>query len=225
MHNIAGSVIILDEAQTLPATLLTPILDVLQQLVAHYQVTVVLCTATQPALDSEHAGVPAIADFREIVPNSERLFTALKRVEYHWPLNDTSLSWDEVAALIRTEQQALAIVNTRKDAAALFAALSEDDAFFLSTWLCGAHRRLVLERIRQRLLEGVPCHLVSTQLIEAGVDIDFPLVLRALGPLDSIVQAAGRCNRNGLLPLQGASSSSIPPKVACHPAHIAPRPM
>ena len=203
LHNIAGSVIILDEAQALPATLLTPILDALRQLVSHYQVTVVLCTATQPALDSEHAGFPAIEGIREIVPNPERLFIALKRVEYHWPDDGVRLSWDEVAALMRAERQALAIVNTRKDALALLTALEDDGAFHLSTWMCGAHRRLVLERVRQRLLAVLPCRLVSTQLIEAGVDIDFPLVLRALGPLDSIVQAAGRCNRNGLLPTLG----------------------
>lgn len=206
LHNIAGSVIILDEAQALPVTLLTPILDALRQLISHYQVTVVLCTATQPALDSEHAGFPAIEGIREIVPNPERLFTALKRVEYHWPGDGVRLSWNEIAELMQSERQALTIVNTRKDALALLAALAEDaddGVFHLSTWMCGAHRRLVLERVRQRLLAGLLCRLVSTQLIEAGVDIDFPLVLRALGPLDSIVQAAGRCNRNGLLPTPG----------------------
>lgn len=209
LHNIAGSVIILDEAQALPTTLLTPILDALRQLVTHYRVTVLLCTATQPALDSDNAGFPAIEGIRDIVPNSERLFSALQRVEYHWPEVGARLAWDEVAALIRGEAQALAIVNTRKDALALLSALTDlnadDDisAFYLSTWLCGAHRRRILELVRQRLAAGQPCRLVSTQLIEAGVDIDFPLVLRALGPLDSIVQAAGRCNRNGLLPTLG----------------------
>lgn len=209
LHNIADSVIILDEAQALPTTLLTPILDALRQLVVHYHVTVILCTATQPALDSDNAGFPAIEGIRDIVPDPERLFSALRRVEYHWPDDGVRLTWDEVAALMRSEEQALAIVNTRKDALALLSALTDlnadddDSAFYLSTWLCGAHRRRVLELVRQRLAAGQSCRLVSTQLIEAGVDIDFPLVLRALGPLDSIVQAAGRCNRNGLLPALG----------------------
>lgn len=203
LHNVAGSVIILDEAQALPTTLLTPILDVLRQLVAHYRVTVVLCTATQPALDSVHAGFPAIEGIREIVPDPKRLFAALRRVEYQWPSDGARLTWEDVAVTMRSEQQALAIVNTRKDALTLFVALDDPEAHHLSTWMCGAHRRHVLERVRQQLRAGRPCRLISTQLIEAGVDIDFPLVLRALGPLDSIVQAAGRCNRNGLLPAPG----------------------
>lgn len=199
LHNIAGSVVILDEAQTLPTHLLEPILDVLRQLVAHYRVTVVLCTATQPALDSGRAGFPKLDDIREIVPDPARHFAALKRVEYIAPRHGERLTWEQVAEAMRGERQALAIVNTRADAVALLAALDDAEALHLSTWMCGAHRRTVLRQVRQRLNDGLPCRLISTQLIEAGVDVEFPVVLRALGPLDSIVQAAGRCNRNGKL--------------------------
>jgi CRISPR-associated endonuclease/helicase Cas3 len=202
LHAIAGSVIILDEAQTLPPHVLTTILDVLRQLVEHYHVTVVLCTATQPALDDQpdFKGLPNV---REIVPDPARLFTILKRVEYHWPQQGETWTWTQVAKRMKAESQALAIVNTRANAAQLLDALEDDDAFHLSTWMCAAHRRNVLVKARQRLQEGASCRLVSTQLIEAGVDIDFPSVLRAMGPLDSIVQAAGRCNREGRRPTLG----------------------
>lgn len=203
LHNIAGSVVILDEAQTLPTHLLAPIVDVLRQLVAHYGVSVVLCTATQPALDSERAGFPKLDDIREIVPDPERHFAALKRVEYIAPRHGERLTWEQVAEVVRGERQALVVVNTRADAVALLAALDDAEALHLSTWMCGAHRRAVLRRVRQKLRDGQPCRLISTQLIEAGVDVDFPVVLRALGPLDSIVQAAGRCNRNGRLDRMG----------------------
>lgn len=199
LHNIAGSVVILDEAQTLPTKLLTPILDVLRALVANYHVTVVLCTATQPALDSAQSGFQRLENIREIVPEPERFFVALKRVTYAAPQADEQWSWGQVAEHIRKERQALAIVNTRADAVALLDALDDPDALHLSTWMCGAHRRAVLDEVRRRLAQGEPCRLISTQVIEAGVDVDFPVVLRAMGPLDSIVQAAGRCNRNGRL--------------------------
>jgi len=196
LHNIARSVIILDEAQMLPTHVLNPILDVLGQLVTHYSTSVVLCTATQPALD-KRAGFPGITGVRDIVPDPERLFATLKRVEYVAPVPDVRWTWEQVAERLRGADQALAIVNTRADAVALLAALDDPNALHLSTWMCGAHRREVLREVRRRLAAGKPCRLVATQVVEAGVDIDFPLVLRALGPLDRIVQAAGRCNREG----------------------------
>jgi len=200
LHNIANSVLILDEVQTLPTHLLEPVLDVLRQLVAHYGVSVVLCTATQPALD-ESPYLKGLPNVREIVPNSASLFVELKRVRYEWPRAGVKVGWQWVADEMQKEKQALAIVNTKADALALLDALQDPEALHLSTLMCGAHRRDTLDEVRMRLRNGTPCHLVSTQVIEAGVDVDFPMVLRALGPLDRIVQAAGRCNREGKLGL------------------------
>lgn len=201
LHRLARSVIILDEVQTLPPTLLEPILSVLQELVDNYGTTVVFCTATQPAF-ARAPGFARLQDVREIVPDPERHFRALERVRYEWPaIDEEAWTWDQVAEAMRDEPRALTIVNTKAQALALLDALNDPEAFHLSTLLCGAHRRDVLALIRQRLAHGEQCHVVSTQVVEAGVDIDFPMVLRALGPLDRIVQAAGRCNREGLLEL------------------------
>lgn len=196
LHRLARSVIILDEAQSLPPPLLDPILSALRELCQRYHASVVLSTATQPAFDviRPFADLPA----RDIVPDPARWFQALKRVDYDWQ-TETDLTWDDVAKQMRSQAQALAIVNTKKDALALLDALADPDALHLSTSLCGAHRQQVIDEVRRRLKAGAPCRLVSTQVVEAGVDIDFPLVLRALGPLDSIIQAAGRCNREGRL--------------------------
>jgi CRISPR-associated endonuclease/helicase Cas3 len=196
LHRLAKSVIILDEAQSLPAHLLDPILDGLRELCTHYGSTVVLSTATQPAFDA----IPIFAalDAREIVPSPARHFQALKRVNYDWRLKEP-LSWEDVADLMQSEFQALAILNTKKDALALLEALDDPDALHLSTLLCGAHRAERIAEITHRLASDEPCKLIATQVVEAGVDLDFPLVLRALGPLDSIIQAAGRANREGRL--------------------------
>jgi CRISPR-associated endonuclease/helicase Cas3 len=196
LHRLAKSVIILDEAQSLPAHLLDPILDGLQELCASYGATVVLSTATQPAFDA----IPAFEklDASEIVPTPERHFEALKRVGYEWRV-DEPLSWDEAASLVHEESQALAILNTKNDALSLLDALDDPDALHLSTLLCGAHRTQVIDNVTRRLAAGEPCRVVATQVVEAGVDLDFPLVLRVLGPLDSIIQAAGRANREGRL--------------------------
>ncbi len=196
LHHLARSVIILDEAQSLPPHLLQPVLHALRELCINYGTTVVVSTATQPAFDS----IPVFKDVpaTEIVPDPGRYFEALRRVSYEWR-TDPSLSWDEVAGIMREEPQALAIVNTKKDALALLSAMDDPQALHLSTLLCGAHRRAVLERVKGLLAEGKPCRLVSTQVVEAGVDLDFPVVVRALGPLDGIIQAAGRCNREGQL--------------------------
>jgi CRISPR-associated endonuclease/helicase Cas3 len=201
LHRLARSVIVLDEVQALPVPLLDPILDVLRELCEHYGATVVLSTATQPAFDT----VPALKALpaRDILPDPAPLFRRLARVHYDWR-TDEPLSWPAVADLIGTEAQALAILNTKKDALALLDVLRDagrGEALHLSTLLCGAHRRRVLADVRGRLRAGDHCLLVSTQVVEAGVDVDFPLVLRALGPLDGIIQAAGRCNREGRLGL------------------------
>ena len=200
LHNLAKSVIILDEAQALPPTLLEPILDVLQDLSENYGTSVVLSTATQPAFQAIKPFADVMA--HDIVPSPEKHFQSLKRVSYEWP-TDSSLSWDAVADIMRERMQALTVVNTKKDALALLDALNDENALHLSTLLCGRHREAVIAEIRQRLDNGESCHVVATQVVEAGVDIDFPMVLRAVGPMDSIIQAAGRCNRNGRLPDEG----------------------
>ena len=197
LHSLAGSVIILDEAQALPAGLLAPILDGLRQLTEHYGASVVLSTATQPAFDL----VDGFRDVqaREIVPGHAGHFEALKRVEYDFSKTNEPNEWSDVADWMRAKSSALAIVNTKRHATELLDALGDPDALHLSTLLCRAHRDEVLNEIRRRLDASESCRVVSTQVVEAGVDLDFATVFRAEAPLDSIIQAAGRCNREGQL--------------------------
>jgi CRISPR-associated endonuclease/helicase Cas3 len=216
LHNICQSVLIFDEVQTLPPLLLQPILDALKELtskVRRYGSSLVLCTATQPALgkseDFEFGFENVIPIIRPDV--SVEHFRRLKRVEYAGLAKDSPppiLDHEALAAAISVapRKQALAILNTRKQARVLFDLIMEktkaddelrDSIFHLSTWMYPAHRLQVLAEITKRLNQKKPCLLVSTQCIEAGVDVDFPAVWRAFGPYDSIVQAAGRCNRNG----------------------------
>jgi len=133
----------------------------------------------------------------EIVEDPSRYFNALTRVEYR--VEPEAWSWEKVAGEMKkeTRKQVLCVVNSRKDAIDLFKLLDDPEALHLSTLMCQAHRRDVLDEIRRRLASGEPCRVVSTQVVEAGVDLDFPCVMRALGPLDRIMQAAGRCNREG----------------------------
>ena len=197
LHRIARSVVILDEVQTIPGRLLAPTLSVLRALAEAYGVTVLLCTATPPAI-AQREGFDGIGEVTEIVGDPAALFRRLKRVEV--TVEPEPWSWDRAAHEVRSERQALAVLNTKKDALALLDALGDAGGLFhLSTLLCGAHRRAVLAEVRRRLAAGEPCRLVSTQVVEAGVDVDFPLVLRARGPLDRVIQAAGRCNREGRL--------------------------
>jgi CRISPR-associated endonuclease/helicase Cas3 len=202
LHNLARSVIVLDEAQTIPVELLRPALAALRELVLNYGCSIVLCTATQPALERRADFELGIEAVRPIIPDAVPLFHALKRVEVR---TLGKLPDGELALLLAKERDALCIVNTRRHASRLYdqvAVLSEPgDCFHLSTWMCGAHRRTVLKMIRERLKAKLPCRVVSTQLVEAGVDLDFPVVYRAEAGFDSIAQAAGRCNREGSLAL------------------------
>lgn len=204
LHRVAKSVIVLDEIQTLPPDLRGPTLDVLRTLVDDYGVSLVLCTATQPAFETDELtesfrGVPQT----EIVPQYAEHFEKLTRVRYvkHASYPDPT-TWGQLAEEIKPEPRTLTILNTRKDALALLRELQKQgatDLYHLSTLMCGAHRRDKLEEINARLTgkKRSPVRLVSTQVVEAGVDLDFPVVYRALAPLDRIIQAAGRCNRNG----------------------------
>lgn len=196
LHRLARSVIILDEAQTLPPQLLAPTLAVLEELVTNYGTTVVLCTATQPAVEWREGFPIGLENIRPIIDEPARLHAALRRtsVECQGPLSN-----EEVADRLREENQALCIVNSRRHAADLLLELNDPNALHLSASMCAAHRKKVVGEIRRRLREGTACRVISTQVIEAGVDVDFPKVFRATAGLDSIAQAAGRCNREGLL--------------------------
>lgn len=198
LHNIANSVVILDEAQSLPVDLLTPCLRVLQELADHYRVSVVLCTATQPAIHHDEGMFPiGIKGVREIVSDTRSLFDALKRVEV---VSLGEITDQALAERLREHDQVLCIVNRRRHAKELFLLLGRGEGnFHLSATMCPEHRFRILAEVRKRLGIGLPVRVVSTQLIEAGVDVDFPVVYRALAGLDSIAQAAGRCNRNGRL--------------------------
>jgi CRISPR-associated endonuclease/helicase Cas3 len=215
LHNVARSVVVLDEVQSLPPELLHTILDGLGQLVAWYGCSIVLSTATPPALRARD-GLPfGLQNVREIVDDPAGLARALRRVRYEWPeLSDldkrvdpdrVDALWSELAAEVAANDTVLVVVHRRADARLLAklleARVGTDSVLHLSALMCPAHRLNVLEEVRSRLNAHLPCRLVSTQLIEAGVDVDFPVVYRALGGLDSIVQAAGRCNREGRLGL------------------------
>ena len=196
LHRIAGSVIVLDEAQTIPLKLLRPTLLALDELQRNYRCSIVFCTATQPAL-ADDAFRDVIGELHELAPDPAGMFRRFRRVSVR---HLHAQSDDEVVARLQRQTQALCIVNNRLHARALFQALGEaSGATHLSTLMCAAHRRQVLARARQALKDGQPCRLVSTSLIEAGVDVSFPLVMRAEAGLDSVAQAAGRCNREGLL--------------------------
>lgn len=203
LHNIARSVVILDECQTLPPGLTAPTCEMLEQAGGYLGCSILLCTATQPAWQKDPIRLPTgISDLREIAPNPAELFRRLKRVAVTWPQKDSApLDWNQLAAEMSRYSQVLCVVNTRKAASEIYRELSRVGcaAIHLSTNMCPAHRLQVLKDVAATLRAGKPCQLISTQLVEAGVDLDFPVVMREMAPLESIVQAAGRCNREGIL--------------------------
>ena len=206
LHNLVNSIIILDEAQMLPPEYLKPIVSVLRGLVEYFGVTVVLMTATQPALEGRIGSAPndfeGLEDITHIIDDPESLAKDFQRVEISSPDLNVRAEWNDVAAELQKHEQVLCIVNTRSDCRKLHALMPEG-TIHLSAFMCGEERSEVISEIKSRLRNGGPIRVISTQLVEAGVDIDFPVVYRALAGLDSIAQAAGRCNRENKLAEKG----------------------
>ena len=235
LHNLANSVLILDEVQSLPVGLLDPILEVLQALRANYGTSLLLMTATQPGLHRRPLGPwPAPRPWldpppTEIVPQEEAatLFASLDRVRVEWPQDDHPREWADLARMVATETQVLVIVHRRDDARDLWTEVKQfaPGVVHLSALMCPAHRREVIARIKGALSSGSECRVVSTQLIEAGVDVDFPVVFRAMAGLESLAQSAGRCNREGRLPQRGRfvvyNAPTEPPGLLRHHRDIA----
>lgn len=204
LHRLANAVVVLDEVQALPVPLLCPILDALRVLVTHFGTTVVLASATQPVFEQVSPWSELGTHIRELVARPVELFGRLRRVEYQWRTNPRPTS-AEIADEVARQPQALVVVNTIRQARQMFGLLRERSPHpvrHLSTRMCPAHRHHVLGEVRELLTGDTderPVLLVSTQLIEAGVDVDFPVVFRALAPAEAIQQAAGRANREGRL--------------------------
>lgn len=200
IHHIANAVILFDEVQTLPTQLAIPSLAAVSHIATHWHSSVVFSTATQPAFNHLHKDVIEQCtggwEPKEIVTNHAVMMNKLRRVNFTWLEN--KLTWQELADTLSQHLQVLCIVNLKRHAQELWQTLEgEEYLFHLSTNLCPLHRQAVLAEVRQRLKSGLPCRLIATQCIEAGVDVDFPVVYRAFAPLDAIIQAAGRCNREG----------------------------
>ena len=192
LHHLANSVMIFDEAQTLPVPYLKPCVSAIGELVRHYGATAVLCTATQPELGQIFQTLAPELSLREIAPDPDELFDFFRRVSFQ---QEGELTNEELAARLTETEWALCIVNTRKRAREVFRLLPEEGRFHLSTLMTPQDRKRVLAVIKKRLKDEKPCRVVATSLVEAGVDVDFPTVWREVAGLDSILQAAGRCNR------------------------------
>lgn len=197
LHSIARSVVILDEAQMLPVDFLQPCLEVLRELSLNYGTSIVLCTATQPALNRTDEFPGGLEGVREIAPDPVRLYNSFRRVN----ITDAGfLTQEQLVHQVEALSQVLCIVNTRREAREVFEGLRPaEGAYHLSALMCPEHRSIQIAEVKERLRLGLPCRVVSTMLIEAGVDIDFPIVYREIAGIDSIAQAAGRCNREGRL--------------------------
>lgn len=219
LHNIVNSIVVLDEVQLLPPEFLNPILNVIQELQKNYGVTFLLSTATQPALGPQKSldyNFKGLTGMKEIIDEPAELHNQLKRVEITIPKNFSEpTSWDKLVPELTNYKSVLCIVNRRDDCRLLWEKMPLG-TFHLSALMCGQHRSATIGIIKERLRSGLPTRVISTQLVEAGVDFDFPVVYRALAGLDSIAQAAGRCNREGLLGQKGqvvvfTPSTLIPP--------------
>lgn len=194
LHNIANSVIVLDEAQMLPLAQLEPCVAAMAALVEEFHSTVVLCTATQPSLNEIFGKYAPNTEITEICPQKDNMYDIFKRVSFR---QAGKLSDSELAEQLSTLPQVLCVVNSRRAAQSIFDLLPGEGKYHLSSLMTPAHRRKILAEIRTRLKNNEPCRVVSTSIIEAGVDVDFPSVYREIAGLDSILQAAGRCNREG----------------------------
>jgi len=214
LHNIANSVVIFDEAQMIPLPNLKPCVLAIAQLVEHFKTTAVLCTATQPSLDGLFEELAPQLKQQEICAEPKELYMALRRVSFQRVGKLTNI---ELAERLSEHEQALCIVNSRKQAQEVFHLLSGEGNYHLSTLMYPKHRSGLLEEIRARLKAGEPCRVISTSLIEAGVDVDFPAVYRAEAGLDSILQAAGRCNREGKRPAKESIVTVFDSEAKAHP--------
>lgn len=197
LHNIAGSVIVFDEAQMLPIKYLKPCVAAISELVGNYGCSAVLCTATQPSLHKLFKEYDANISIEEVYPKYKEIYGLLRRVSFR---QDGCLTDEELSERLGQERQVLCIVNSREQAQSVFNLLDKEGCFHLSTLMIALDRKDTLREIRRRLDSGEVCRVISTSLIEAGVDIDFPTVYRAQAGLDSVLQAAGRCNREGKRP-------------------------
>ncbi|HOE99514.1 MAG TPA: CRISPR-associated helicase Cas3' [Rectinema sp.] len=206
LHNIVNSVVVLDEAQLIPTGYLEPILATMKLLCEHYKVTFVLCTATQPAFEAQDdypqfPGLPR-GSVREIIQDVPRLYRELRRVEVDPVDTNTTRRWEEIAEELKSFERVLCVVSDRRSCRELHA-LMPKGTYHLSALMCAQHRSDCIAEIKERLKTTEPVRVISTQLVEAGVDIDFPVVYRAMAGLDSIAQSAGRCNREGKLKTNG----------------------
>ena len=193
LHNIANSVILIDETQLIPSEWLTPCLESLKNLVSDYGATVILSTATQPSF-------PELGKVHEIIPDDANLYKRLKRIEIIYPSPDSRLEWIDVAAELKKHRQVMCIVN-RKKSCRMLAEMYGEDAIHLSGNMCGENKSKIIKMIKEKLKNNEPLCVIATSLVEAGVDLDFPVVFREISGLDSIGQAGGRCNREGKLGL------------------------
>jgi len=208
LHNLMESVIMFDEAQGLPQHLVVPTLATLSHLSSAYHSSVLFATATQPAYDTLNQDVELLATSGwkpvEAAPSNANMFNTLKRVDVTWPKCGEKKGWEEIAEQLRNTEQVLCVVNLKRHATELLMLLEDlNGVFHLSTNQCAEHRRIVLSNVRAALEAERSCRLISTQCVEAGVDLDFPWVYRALAPFESIAQAAGRCNREGRMNATG----------------------